>query len=152
MATDAELMQAYAQDRSESAFTELVQRHIDLVYSAALREAHGDASQAEDNTQAVFVELARRASSLVRHPALAGWLYTCVRRMTANVRRSEDRRQRREQEAQTMNELSTSDPSESVWQQVQPVLDDAMHELSEVDRTAVVLRFFEDRSLKEVGL
>ena len=82
MAADAELLQAYAQNRSESAFTELVQRHIDLVYSAALREAHGDASQAEDIAQAVFAELARRASSLVRHPALAGWLYTCVRRMT----------------------------------------------------------------------
>ncbi len=152
MATDAELMQAYAQDRSESAFTELVQRHIDLVYSAALREAHGDASQAEDNTQAVFVELARRASSLVRHPALAGWLYTCVRRMTANVRRSEDRRQRREQEAQTMNDLLCSDSSESAWRQIRSVIDDVMHELNETDRTAVVLRFFEDRSLKEIGL
>src|SRR5439155_7426461 len=129
-----------------------VQRHINLVHSAALREAHGDASMAEDVTQAVFAELARKASSLFRHPALAGWLYTCVRRMAANVRRAEDRRQRREQEAQTMNELLTSDPSESVWRQVQPVLDDAMHELSEADRTAVVLRFFDERSLKEVGL
>src|SRR5438132_3934264 len=152
MAADAELLQAYAQNRSESSFTELVQRHIDLVYSAALREAHGEASFAEDITQAVFVELAKKASSLVRHPALAGWLYTCVRRMTANVRRSEDRRQRREQEAQTMNDLLCSDPSDSVWRQVQPVLDDAMHELSETDRTAVVLRFFEEQSLQEVGL
>src|SRR6266516_15898 len=152
MQSDAELLRSYVQDRSESAFTELVQRHIDLVYSAVLREAHGDAFLAEDVTQAVFAELARKASSLVRHPALAGWLYTCVRQMAANVRRAEDRRQRREQEAQTMNELLTSDPSESVWRQVQPVLDDAMHELSEADRTAVVLRFFDERSLKEVGL
>ena len=152
MAADAELLQAYAQNRSESAFTELVQRHIDLVYSAALREAHGDASLAEDITQGVFVELAKKASSLVRHPALAGWLYTCVRRMAANLHRSEERRQRREEEAQTMNELLSSEPSEPVWRQVQPVLDDAMHELNERDRTAVVLRFFEERSLKEVGL
>src|SRR5438034_3048126 len=152
MATDTDLLRSYARDRSESAFTELVQRHINLVHSAALREAHGDASMAEDVTQAVFAELARKASSLFRHPALAGWLYTCVRQMAANVRRAEDRRQRRQQEAQTMNELLISDPSEAVWRQVQPVLDDAMHELSEVDRTAVVLRFFEERSLKEVGL
>jgi RNA polymerase sigma factor (sigma-70 family) len=150
MATDTELLRSYARDRSESAFTELAQRHINLVHSAALREAHGDASMAEDITQAVFAELARKASSLVRHPALAGWLYTCVRQRTANERRAEDRRQRREQEAQTMNELC--DSSDSVWQQIQPVLDDAMHELSETDRAAVVLRFFEDRSLKEVGL
>ncbi|PYK58561.1 MAG: hypothetical protein DME21_15455, partial [Verrucomicrobia bacterium] len=152
MATDVELLQAYAQNRSESAFTELVQRHIDLVYSAALRDAHGDASLAEDTTQAVFVELAKKASSLVRHPALAGWLYTCVRRMAANLHRSEERRQRREEEAQIMNELLSSEPSEPVWRQVQPVLDDAMHELNETDRTAVVLRFFEERSLKEVGV
>jgi len=89
MQNDAELLRSYARDRSESAFTELVQRHIDLVYSAALREAHGDASLAEDITQTVFVELAQKASQLIKHPALAGWLYTCVRR------RSEDRRQRR---------------------------------------------------------
>src|SRR6266487_1850028 len=152
MQSDAELLRSYVQDRSESAFTELVQRHIDLVYSAVLREAHGDACLAEDVTQAVFAELARKASSLVRHPALAGWLYTCVRQMAANVRRAEDRRQRREQEAQTMNELLTSDPSESIWRQVKPALDDVMHELGETDRTAVVLRFFEERSLKEVGL
>ncbi|PYK96068.1 MAG: hypothetical protein DME19_20925 [Verrucomicrobia bacterium] len=152
MATDVELLQSYACARSERAFTELVQRHIDLVFSAALREAHGDASLAEDITQTVFVELAKKASKLIKHPALAGWLYTCMRRMAANLRRSEDRRQGREQEAQTMNDLLSSEPSEPVWRQVQPVLDNAMHELSETDRAAVVLRFFEDQSLKEVGL
>src|SRR2546421_8034863 len=72
--------------------------------------------------------------------------------MAADVRRSEYRRQGREQQAQTMNDLLSSEPSEPVWRQVQPVLDDAMHELNETDRAAVVLRFFEDQSLKEVGL
>src|SRR6266581_2661581 len=125
MRSDIELLRSYAEHHSEGAFTELVQRHIDLVYSAALREAHGDIPQAEDITQAVFAVLARKSSSLVRHPALAGWLYTCVRQMTANVRRAEDRRQRREQEVQTMNELLSADPSDPIWRQVQPVLDDA---------------------------
>src|SRR6266516_1344307 len=115
MATDTDLLYSYVRDRSESAFTELVRRHINLVHSAALRKAHGDASMAEDITQAVFAELARKASSLLRHPALAGWLYTCVRQMTANERRAEDRRQRREQEAQTMNELLSADPSDPIW-------------------------------------
>src|SRR5437867_11880180 len=113
MAADAELLQAYAQNRSESAFTELVQRHIDLVYSAALRCAHGDASLAEDITQTVFVELAKKASSLVRHPALAGWLYTCVRRLAANLRRSEDRRQGRGQEGRPRHDLVSWAPSET---------------------------------------
>src|ERR1051325_11952576 len=101
MDTDNELLRRYVQERAESAFTELVGRHIDLVYSAALREAHGDASHAEDITQAVFAELAQRAPKLSRHPALAGWLYTCVRRMSANSRRSDECRKRREREAQS---------------------------------------------------
>ena len=71
MVTDTELLRSYAHDRSESAFSELVHRHIDMVYSAALRETRGNASLAEDITQSVFAELARKASKLERHPALA---------------------------------------------------------------------------------
>ncbi len=152
MKTDNQLLEGYARDGSEQDFRELVERRINLVYSAALREAAGDASAAEDITQAVFTELARRAASLIRHPALAGWLYTCVRRMAANARRAETRRHRRELEAFTMNELLSSDPNDQLWQQLRPVLDDVMHELDEEDRPAVVLRFFEGRSLKDVGL
>ena len=152
MDTDNQLLAGYARHHSERAFRELVERHINLVHSAALRESRGNASLAEDITQAVFTELARRATELVRHPALAGWLFTCVRRMAANSRRAEDRRQRREQEAHTMNELLGPDPTDQLWHQVRPVLDDAMHELNEADRAAVVLRFFEGRSLREVGL
>ncbi len=152
MDTDNQLLASYAHHHSEGAFREMVERHINLVHSAALRESRGNASLAEELTQAVFTELARRATELVRHPALAGWLYTCVRRMAANLRRAEDRRQRREQEALTMNELLGPDPTDQLWHQVRPVLDDAMHELNESDRAAVVLRFFEGRSLKEVGL
>jgi RNA polymerase sigma factor (sigma-70 family) len=152
MKTDIELLESYARHGSEADFRELVERRINLVHSAALRESKGNVSQAEDITQAVFTELARRADALVRHPALAGWLYTCVRRMTANVRRAEGRRQQREQEAFTMNELLSPDPNDKLWQQLRPVLDDVMHELNEEDRMAVVLRFFEGRSLKDVGV
>jgi RNA polymerase sigma factor (sigma-70 family) len=152
MPTDNKLLRDYARHRSESAFTELVKRHVDMVYAAALRETHGDTAQAEDVTQAVFSELALKASHLCRHPALAGWLYTCVRHKTANTRRADERRQQRELEAHTMKELLAPETPESEWRQLQPVLDDAMHELSETDRAAVVLRFFEDRSHTEVGL
>lgn len=122
-----------------------------MVHSAALREAHGNVPVAEDVTQAVFTQLARGASKLVSHPAIAGWLYTCVRLTAANARRADERRQRREQEAAKMNELCGPTRSDPVWQQVMPILDDVMHELDEEDRAAVVLRFFEERSLKEVG-
>jgi RNA polymerase sigma factor (sigma-70 family) len=151
MNTDNQLLAEYAEHGSERAFRELVERRINLVHSAALREAGGNVSLAEDITQAVFAELASHARKLVAHPALSGWLYTCVRRMTANLRRAEARRQRREQEAVTMNELLAPDPANHLWQEVRPVLDDVMHELDEEDRTAVVMRFFEGRSFKEVG-
>jgi RNA polymerase sigma factor (sigma-70 family) len=152
MDTDNQLLERYARDSSEAAFRELVERHINLVHSAALRESNGNASLAQDITQAVFTELARHPAKLVRHPALAGWLYTCVRRKSANVRRTEERRHRREHEAFIMNELLGSDPTDQLWHEVRPVLDDAMHELDEEDRAAVVLRFFEGRNLKDIGL
>jgi RNA polymerase sigma factor (sigma-70 family) len=152
MLNDAELLDRYVQDRSESAFTELVQRHIGVVYSAAFREACGDVPMAEDITQAVFAELARDASRLRRHPALAGWLYTSVRQMVGNARRAGRRRQQRELAAHTMNETFSSDSPDPLWQQIRPVLDDVMHELNDLDRSAVVLRFFEGRSLRDIGL
>jgi RNA polymerase sigma factor (sigma-70 family) len=151
MDTDKQLLERYARDASEAAFRELVQRHINLVYSAAVRETRGNASMAEDITQAVFTELAQRATKLLGHPALSGWLYTCVRRMTANVRRAEERRQRREREAFDMNQLLSSGPADNLWHQVWPVLDDVMHELDEEERTMMVLRFFEGRNFREVG-
>jgi RNA polymerase sigma factor (sigma-70 family) len=150
MATDNELLREYAQSGSEPAFKELVQRHLNMVYATALRETDVNPQLAEDLAQSVFVELARKAKSLEQHPALAGWLYTCVRLSAANARRAEDRRQRRQQEYQTMSELHSGSP-ESTWRQIRPVLDDALHELAETDRAALVLRFFENLSLREVG-
>jgi RNA polymerase sigma factor (sigma-70 family) len=152
MDTDNQLLESYAKTGSERAFRELVERRINLVHSAALRESGCDLSFAEDITQAVFTELAKNARVLAGHPALSGWLYTCVHRMSTSVRRSEQRRHRREQEAFIMNQLLSSDPADNLWKQVRPLLDGVMHELSDEDRTAIVLRFFEDRSLKEVGL
>jgi RNA polymerase sigma factor (sigma-70 family) len=152
MPNDNELLREYARSASEAAFAELVHRHVNMVYSTALRETDGDAPLAQDLTQLVFVELSRKAASLIRHPALAGWLYTCVRWTAANTRRAEDSRQRRQLEYQTMSQLLSSESPESTWQQVRPVLDDTLHELGEIDRAAIVLRFFEDLSLQQVGM
>src|SRR5512143_2808006 len=104
MKTDAELLREFVDSRAETAFAELVKRHISLVYSAACRASGGDPSAAQDVTQLVFIELARRASRLTRHPTLAGWLYTSVRYLSANLRRSEQRRIAREKDALAMNE------------------------------------------------
>src|SRR5512137_1578667 len=103
MSNDTELLRRYVEERAEGPFTGLVREHLNLVYSAALREMNGDGGLAEDISQAVFTELARKAPRLLGHPSLAGWLYTTVRHLSANLRRAEQHRQRREEEAQSMN-------------------------------------------------
>ncbi|MCC7373028.1 MAG: sigma-70 family RNA polymerase sigma factor [Verrucomicrobiales bacterium] len=153
-ASDAELLRRYARQADEAAFATLVRRHIGLVYSAATRQLDGDRSQAEDVTQAVFTELARHGGRLEKHPALAGWLFTTTRRIACAARRTERRREQRE-----LAYLAMEHPSESTdqgleapaWDAMASVLDDALHELNERDRTAVVLRFFQSRPFAEVG-
>ncbi len=151
MSNDTELLRQYVEGGSESAFTDLVREHLNLVYSAALRETSGNGALAEDLSQAVFLELARKAPRLLGHPCVAGWLYTTVRHLAANWRRADRHRRQREDEAQSMNELLAEDSPNEVWQRIRPVLDDALHELKEADRAVVVLRFLEDRTLGEVG-
>ncbi len=151
MSEDIDLLRRYAAEQSETAFTELTRRHVDLVYSAALRLVNGDIASAQDVTQQVFTELARHASRLARHPALVGWLYTTTRWMALRVNRSEQRRKAREQEAYTMDELLHNDASTSDWDALRPVLEDAMDELNDQDRHAVLLRFFQKKTLTQVG-
>jgi RNA polymerase sigma factor (sigma-70 family) len=129
----------------------VVRRHLNLVYSAALRKTAGDAHLAQDVSQKVFVLLARKASALSRHPALAGWLYTTTHFTAAKIVRTERRRQNREQEAQAMQDLCSSPAPETDWNRLRPMLDDVMHELSERDREAILVRFFEGRPFAEVG-
>lgn len=149
--TDAELLQRYVRDHSESAFEELVARHLNLVYSAALRQTNGDAHLAEDITQSVFTDLARKAAKLVHHTSLLGWLYTSTRYVAANARRTAQRRNIREQAAHAMNAILSHPEPTPDWSHLSPLLDEAMHQLDEQERTAVLLRHFDDRSYVEIG-
>lgn len=149
MMDDATLLRRYAQNRSETDFAELVRRHLNLVYSAALRQVNGDAHLAQDVTQLVFTDLARKASSLAGHRVLAGWLFTSTRFAAAKLVRAERRRRIRDQEAELMQ---PSDPSDSLdWERVRPVLDEALAELNEQDREAILLRYLEGRNFTDVG-
>src|SRR5437016_2568537 len=101
---DAELLKRYVTEGSESAFAELVGRHVNVVYSSALRQVRGDCHLAKDVTQLVFIDLARKAARLMGHTSLTGWLYTSVRFAAATVVRTRQRREQREREAESMKE------------------------------------------------
>lgn len=151
MIDDAELLRRYAKDCSEDAFTELVRRHLNLVYGAALRRAGGDAHRAADVAQLVFTELARKAASLQEHAVLTGWLYATTRNKAIDTIRTEQRRQNREREAQIMHEPIAADATEVDWDRLRPVLDNVLDDLSDEDREAVLLRFFRELSFSEIG-
>jgi RNA polymerase sigma factor (sigma-70 family) len=158
MNDDTELLRRYSEARDEGAFRELVERHFGLVYSTALRMVGGDVHLAEDVSQTVFADLARKAYLvLAQLPAkgevLDGWLYTGARFAAAKAVRGEQCRRGYEHEAQQMNEILNGQPtaSELIWNQLRPVLDDAMGELSVADRNALLLRFFKGKTLREVG-
>lgn len=147
---DAELLRRYAEGGAENAFAELVRRRIDLVYSVALRQTGGDRHRAEDATQAVFTDLARKARALAARPVLVGWLHRSAQFAAAGLVRAEQRRQTREREAHTMETLNDP-PRDADWQKLRPVLDEALNEIDERDRDAILLRFFDGRPFAEIG-
>jgi RNA polymerase sigma factor (sigma-70 family) len=149
MSDDIELVREYAARQSEAAFAELVARYVDLVYSAALRQG-GDAQLAEEITQAVFIILARKAGTLGRGTLLSGWLYRTARYVAADALKSRRRRQHYEQEASMESTLDDA-RTEEVWRELAPLLDEAMAGLGQADRDALMLRYFENKSLREVG-
>jgi RNA polymerase sigma factor (sigma-70 family) len=153
MMDDATLLRRYTHDRSEDDFAELVRRHLNLVYSAALRQVNGDTHHAQDVAQLVFTDLARKAAKLADHRVLAGWLFTSTRFAAAKLVRGERRRQIREQEALRMQETSPSDPASEVdWEHIRPVLDEALAELDERDREAILLRYMGGCDYAQIGV
>ncbi len=148
MSDDMTLVREFAANQSEPAFAALVERHIALVHSAALRQV-GDAHLAEEITQAVFIILARKAAALGPKTVLSAWLYRTTRYAAADALRARRRRQAREQEAHMQSILNQ--PDTEAWAQLAPLLDDALAELGETDRTALVLRFFENKTAREIA-
>jgi RNA polymerase sigma factor (sigma-70 family) len=149
MTPDCELLRRYAGTRSEEAFAELVRRHVNLVYSAALRQVNGDAHLAQDVAQTVFTNLARKAAPLSRREVLTGWLYTSAHFAAAKIVRTENRRRDREEEF--MREPISETAPELDWEKLRPTLDEAMHELKEADREVILQRYFENRAFAEIG-
>jgi len=151
MNDDAELLHRFTEDHSEQAFAELVSRHLDRAYAQALRRVGGDTHLAQDVAQQVFTALARQAGGLLRHPSLAGWLHTTTRNLAGHLVRTEVRRKAREIKTATMHELISSDETPVDLGQLREALDEIMDELNDGDRTALLLRFFENLSFVETG-
>jgi RNA polymerase sigma factor (sigma-70 family) len=146
---DMALLREYASHRSDDAFAELVSRRIHFVHSAALRQV-GNPHLAEEVTQAVFIILAQKAGKISDKTVLTGWLFKTTRFAALAQLRAEAKHHQRELEAQMQNEFQTS-ATDEFWNQISPLLDEALARLGEKDRQAVLLRFFENKSLAEVG-
>ena len=151
MNDDTELLRRYAEEGSEAAFTELVHRYVDLVYGAALRRTGGDPHRAADVAQQVFTALARRAQKHPPHAVLGAWLHIATRNAALNLIISDQRRRARDFEAGALDLPSTSGEARLDWDLLRPVLDAAIDELPEPDRTAVILRFLERKAFAEIG-
>src|SRR5262245_25483785 len=149
MNEDMALVREFAATRSERAFETLVARHVNLVHSAALRRT-GDPHLAEEITQAVFIILARKAGSLGENTVLSGWLWRTAQFAAADALKMQHRRQQREQEAYMRSSLGNSQTN-AAWDEFSPLLDEAMLKLCQSDRDALMLRYFENKSVREVG-
>ncbi len=145
---DLELLRQYTANQSETAFTTLTERYVNLVHSAARRQVR-DAHLAEEIAQAVFLILARKAETIPPGTILSGWLIRTTRFTAANALRREQTRHYYEGEA--MSATLSAPSSDPAWERISPLLDEALVGLRNEDRDALVLRFFEKKSFREIG-
>ena len=147
MTDDWQLLREYATQNSEEAFGALVRRYLDLVYSTALRHVRRP-ELAEEVAQSVFIDLARNSPNLKPDMILTAWLYRVTRCASIDVIRRESRRQVRDRVAAEMTAMNST-PSE--WSRIEALVDEGLETLDDLDRSAILLRYFENKSLREVG-
>jgi RNA polymerase sigma factor (sigma-70 family) len=150
MTESQRLLADYVTNGSEGAFRELVTRYTDLVYSTAIRLVGGDSQLAQEVCQTVFINLARKAQTISGEVMIGGWLHRHTRFVAATLMRGERRRQSRERQAAEMNALRNETGCNLAWVSLQ--VDEAIDTLATEDRTALILRFFEQADLHSVGV
>jgi RNA polymerase sigma factor (sigma-70 family) len=150
--SDAHLLREYAEKGNEAAFRELVHRHTNLVYSAAWRQV-ASPDIASDVAQSVFTDLARKAGSLARtwndDASVLAWLYRSTRFAALKFLRDDQRRQAHER--QVMENFDPASETSADWERMHPMLDEAMLDLDEEDRKALLLRFFKSLDFRAIG-
>ncbi len=142
---ETELIEAFKKERSEEAFAELVRRYANLVYSVAKRRV-ANAATAEDVMQIVFIRFAKTPPDVKTDGELAGWLHRTTLNVAIDTWRSETRRRDREQQTAVMDTNTDSD-----WEDISPQLDQAVNQLNDEDRQAILLRFFGQKTMRDVG-
>lgn len=148
--SDQQLLADFTKNDSEGAFAELVKRHLDMVYGAAMRRT-GDRQLSEEITQDVFTILARKAPSLLHHPVLSGWLHLSTVRECSHAHRTQQRRQLRMKKYQEIVHIDAETKSQSAIDEIKPILDEAISKLRPADRDLVVLHFLEGLSYREIA-
>ena len=145
--SDQQLISEYVREGSDEAFSTLVNRHMNLVYSAALRQVR-DSALARDVTQATFIVLARKAAGLDANVILPAWLLRTTRFAALRALRTESRQHPR---GDTLTKMKNETETNDSWREIAPLLDEGIARLSNKEREAVVLRFFQERTFAEVG-
>jgi RNA polymerase sigma factor (sigma-70 family) len=161
-APDWALLDSFAANRDEAAFTELVQRHAGLVIGVCRRLLR-DAHEAEDVFQAAFMVLARKAGAFSRRESLAGWLYRVTYRLALRARTRAGQRRLREKtdalvtEDAVLQQLPERNPSQgnpgeaAIRRDLCRVLDEELQRLPARYRDPLLLCYFEGKTSEEAA-
>jgi RNA polymerase sigma factor (sigma-70 family) len=147
---DSALIHEFVANDSQTAFAEIVHRYTDFVYSAALRQVNGDSGLASDVSQTVFLDLGRKARSFRGNVSLPGWLHRATRLAALAALRARERRMAREREAFRAQEFERMDTNFD-WDAARNVIDEALDNLSELERKAILLRFFQKQTFAQLS-
>lgn len=147
--TDQELVQAFRQRRDDAAFCTLVERYGEIVFSSALRQC-GNRAMAEDVTQAVFILLMNKTPAMRTGTVLAGWLLKATHFCARDALKISRRRSAHERAAGQMQIAAATD-ADPRWAALSPHVDAALAELGAKERGAIVLKYFENQTLEEIG-
>ncbi len=145
---DQDLLREFSRNGCNQAFGCIVERYSGLVFGVAMRCTH-DRQIAEEVAQNVFLILARKSKSL-EPGKLAGWLHRTAVLESRNLNRKEANTKRKEA-ALIQFEVDETEGSRDSIDEVGPLLDEAIDSLSSKEHTALSLRFFDEKSYKDIG-
>ncbi|HEV8060675.1 MAG TPA: sigma-70 family RNA polymerase sigma factor [Gemmataceae bacterium] len=156
--TDRQLLQRFAADRSETAFTVLVRRHGAMVLGVCGRVLN-DVADAEDAFQATFLVLARKGRSFGWHDSIGNWLYGVALRVASKMKAQRQRNNRLNANVRTTATagMEQKDPcTETMRRELSEKLDAALRRLPNKYRAPLVLCYLEGKThqqaARELGL